>query len=116
MPPPRSGSITRVLTGAQFYDIFACSGGIETRTDCQKSMTSTVTTATISALTSAAMAHSLTLISILTLLALLVEKELVTASKSEVPRTLSRVLDVGIVPLLIGFAFIVAVRVAEAMQ
>jgi uncharacterized membrane protein len=79
-------------------------------------MTSTVTATTISALNSATMAHSLTLISILTLLVLLVQKELVTASKREVPRMLSRVLDVGIVPLLIGFAFIVAVRLAEAMR
>jgi hypothetical protein len=62
------------------------------------------------------MAHSLTVISLLTLLALLVQKELTAPSESEVSRVLSRVLDVGIIPLLIGFAFIVVVRAAAALH
>lgn len=79
-------------------------------------MISTVTTATVSAVTSVTTAHFLTAISILTLLALLVQKELTTASESQAGRRLSRALDVGIIPLVIGFALVVAVRVAQALR
>ena len=49
------------------------------------------------------------------LLALLVQKELASASESRYARVLSRVLNVAIVPLLLGFAYIVAVKVIEAL-
>ncbi|HEY76483.1 MAG TPA: hypothetical protein G4O00_09925 [Thermoflexia bacterium] len=79
-------------------------------------MVSTVTTTTVSTVTTVALAGSLALVSILTLLALLIQKELTTASEGRLARALGRVLNIGIVPLLMGFALIVAVRVAEALK
>jgi hypothetical protein len=52
----------------------------------------------------------------LTLLALLIQKELVTSASGRFARTLRRALNIGIVPLLIAFVLIVAVRVAEALK
>jgi hypothetical protein len=49
------------------------------------------------------------------LLALLVQKELASASDSRFALALSRIVNVAIVPLLLGFAFIVAVKVIEAL-
>ncbi len=79
-------------------------------------MVSTVTTATISTVTTVAIAGSLTLIGVITLVTLLIQKELATASDHRVARALRRVLDIGIVPLLITFAVIVAVKVAEVLR
>ncbi|MBN1936523.1 MAG: hypothetical protein JW934_17810 [Anaerolineae bacterium] len=78
-------------------------------------MISTVTTTTVSTVTTLVLAGSLSLIAILTLLAFLIQKELVTTQENRRALALSRVLNVGIVPLLIGFALIVAVRVAEVL-
>jgi len=79
-------------------------------------MISTVTTATISTVTTVVLAGSLGLIAIVTLLALLVQKEITSADDTQPSRALSRVLNVAIVPLLIGFAMIVVVKVMEALQ
>ena len=78
-------------------------------------MISTVTTTTVTTITSIATAGSLAVVGILMLLALLVQKELASASESRYARVLSRVLNVAIVPLLMGFAYIVAVKVIEAL-
>ena len=79
-------------------------------------MVSTVTTATVATVTTVAIAGSLALIGILTLLTLLVQKELVTSASGRFARALRRALNIGIVPLMIAFALIVAVRVAEALK
>ena len=79
-------------------------------------MITSVTTTTVSTVTTLAFAGSLALVSILTLLALLVQKELTSASTSRPARVLSRVLTIGIVPLLVVFVSIVAVKVVEALQ
>ena len=81
-------------------------------------MISTVTTTTVSTITSTTVvfAASLGLIVILTLLALLIQKELVTAVATPRARALGRVLNVAIVPLLMAFALIVVVRVAEVLH
>ena len=79
-------------------------------------MVSTVTTSTIATVTSAAIAGSLVLIGVCTLLALLIQKELTTATKSRFTRALNQALNIGIVPLLLAFALIVAVKIAEALQ
>lgn len=78
-------------------------------------MISTVTTTTVTTITSIATAGSLAAVGILMLLALLVQKELVSASDSRYARALSRIVNVAIVPLLLGFAYIVAVKVIEAL-
>jgi len=78
-------------------------------------MISTVTTTTVTTITSIATAGSLAVVGILMLLALLVQKELASASDSRYSRTLSRIVNVAIVPLLLGFAYIVAVKVIEVL-
>jgi hypothetical protein len=79
-------------------------------------MISTVTTSTVSTVTTVAFAGSLALIGICTLLGLLIQKELTTSTKGRFARALGRALPIGIIPLLIGFGVIVAVKVAEALQ
>ena len=79
-------------------------------------MVSTVTATTISTVTTVAIAGSLALISILTLLTLLVQKELTTPARGRLSRALGRILNIGIVPLLIVFAWIVAARVVEVLR
>ncbi|MEZ4710456.1 MAG: hypothetical protein R3A44_24855 [Caldilineaceae bacterium] len=71
-------------------------------------MISTVTTTTV---TTVYTATSIGIILTLTLLALLVQKELASAGDKPVLKAFSRVLNVAIVPLLMGFAFIVAMKV-----
>ena len=77
-------------------------------------MVSTVTTAT--AVTVTAIASSLVLIGICTLLALLIQKELLAGSERRFAHALRRVLNIGIVPLLLAFALIVIIKVAEALR
>jgi hypothetical protein len=78
-------------------------------------MISTVTTTTVTTITSIATAGSLAVVGILMLLALLVQKELASASEGRYARALSRIVNVAIVPLLLGFGYIVAVKVIEAL-
>jgi hypothetical protein len=79
-------------------------------------MVSTVTTSTVVTVTTVAIAGSLTLIGICTLLALLIQKELTTATEGRFARAFGRALNIGIVPLLITFALIVAVKVADVLK
>jgi hypothetical protein len=79
-------------------------------------MVSIVTTSTVSILTTPPMAGSLALIAILVLLALLLQKEVATASADSRLQVLSRVLNIGIVPLLLTFILIVVYKVAEVLN
>lgn len=78
-------------------------------------MISTVTTTTVTTIASLASAGSLAVVGILMLLALLIQKELASESESRFARALSRVVNVAIVPLLLGFVYIVVVKVIEAL-
>ena len=79
-------------------------------------MISTVTTTTVSTVSTVTIAGSLAVISIVLLLALLIQKELTTAATGRLPRILGRILNVGIVPLLMTFVLIVAVKVIDALK
>jgi hypothetical protein len=79
-------------------------------------MISTVTTTTVSTVTTVALAASLGLVSIVTLLMLLIQKELVTAATGPRAKALGRILNMAIVPLLMAFALIVVVKVAEVLR
>jgi hypothetical protein len=79
-------------------------------------MISTVTVSTVSTVATAAITGSLTLVAILTLLFLLIQKELTTTSSGRLARAFARALTIGIVPLFIGFTMIVVVRVVEALR
>jgi hypothetical protein len=79
-------------------------------------MISTVTTTTVSTVTTVALAASLGLIAIVVLLILLIQKEVLSASTSARARSLSRALNVAIVPLLMAFGFIAVVKVLEVLS
>ncbi len=79
-------------------------------------MISTVTTSTVSTITTSAIAGSIALIGILVLLFLLIQKELASSASGTRLKTLGRVLNIGIVPLLMAFVVVVAVRVAQILR
>ncbi len=77
-------------------------------------MVSTVTTATIVTVTT--VTGSLALIGIGTLLVLLIQKELLSDARGRLAQVVGRVLNVGIIPLLILFAVILIVRAVDALK
>jgi hypothetical protein len=79
-------------------------------------MISTVTTTAVSLLSSSANAGSFALIGMLVLVALLIQKELFSASDDSRLQQLSRVMDVGILPLLLAFVLIVSIKIVEALN
>lgn len=76
-------------------------------------MISTVTTSTVSTVT---LAGSLVVVGIIVLLGLLVQKELVSASENDRASRLSKLLNIGIVPLLIAFVLVVVSKVAHVLK
>jgi hypothetical protein len=79
-------------------------------------MISTVTTSTVSTVTTVALAGSLAVVGVSMLLVLLIQKELTTVSKERFAQALGRALNIGIVPLLIGFILIVVVQIAAVLR
>ena len=80
------------------------------------STVTTVTTVTsVTSVTTVTFAASLALATVLTLFALLVQKEVATST--EVPRlkALGRALDIALVPMLMAFGMIAIVRIAQAL-
>jgi hypothetical protein len=76
----------------------------------------TVTTTAVSMLGSSANAGSFAMIGMLVLVALLVQKELISTSDDSRLRQLSRVMNVGILPLLFAFVLIISFKIAEALN
>lgn len=79
-------------------------------------MISTVTTTTVTTVTSIALAASLALLAVVALLIFLIQKEILSASDSERGQALSRTLNLAIVPLLLSFVFIAAVKVIQVLN
>lgn len=79
-------------------------------------MISTVTTSTITTVTATGIAAGLGLIAILTLLGLLITRELAGASEQVRLRRAGQYLLVGIAPLFFVFAVIVVARVATVLN
>jgi hypothetical protein len=79
-------------------------------------MISTVTTTTVTTITALATAGSLAVFGIVLLLVFLAQKELASATENRAAHTLSRVLNIAIVPMFFVFAFIVVARVVELIQ
>ncbi len=75
-----------------------------------------VTTITIANATTGVMAASLALIAILTLLALLIQKEITSGLGSAWAANLSRALNIVIVPLIIVFVIMVAFRILDVLR
>ena len=79
-------------------------------------MISTVTTGTITTITTmTGLGMALGLVAVITLIAFLGVRELAAAGDNGSHRLLARSLDVGIVPLIIAFAMIVAVKIVEIL-
>ena len=76
-------------------------------------MVSTITTSTI---TTVAIAGSLAIIGILILLALLIQKEIVTSASGNRYSKLGQALNIGIIPLLIAFVLLVIVKVSDVLH
>jgi len=79
-------------------------------------MISTITTSTVTILTSSAIAGTLALVGIFVLISLLVQKELTTNSTNSRLIQLGRVVNIGILPLLIAFILVVVFRVIEIIN
>ena len=78
-------------------------------------MITTVTTTTTTVVTTAA-AASLALIAILTLIALLIQKEIIGGLDSARAQRISRALNIAIVPLVLVFVVTVAIKVADVLR
>jgi len=78
-------------------------------------MISTVTTSTVASAT-IAMGAGLSLLAILTLLSVLIPKEIVSVSDNPRMQALSRALNIALIPLMMGFVFIAAVKVLEVLR
>lgn len=79
-------------------------------------MISTVTTSTVITVTTAAVASSLALIAVMTIFTLLVQKEVATTARERWARALDRALNVGVIPLVLAFLILVALRIAEVFK
>lgn len=81
-------------------------------------MISTVTTTTVTTVTTATVAviAGLSLLAILTLLGMLISKEVVSVSEQPRLKAFSQSLNVAIVPLLMGFVLIAAVKIVEVLR
>ena len=79
-------------------------------------MISTVTTSTVSTITTATLAGSVALIGILVLLASLIQKEVAGVAVGARYKTLTKVLNIGIIPLLIAFGMVVISHVVEILR
>jgi len=79
-------------------------------------MISTVTVTTVSTVTTVALAASLGLVMIVTLLSLLIQKEVTIAASDRRARVLGQALDTAILPLFMAFVFIVVVKIAEVLR
>jgi len=79
-------------------------------------MVSTVTSTTVTTVTLFGISALLGLAAVLMLVTYLVAKELLDASTHQRLRTISRRLNVAVLPLLLVFATIVGTRVADALS
>ena len=80
-------------------------------------MITTITTSTVSSITSVAgLSAGLAFVAIVCLVCLLMQKETLTASTTATGRTLSRALNVAILPLLLGFGMILVTKLAEFLH
>jgi hypothetical protein len=79
-------------------------------------MVSTVTTTTVTTVTTIALAASLGMLAICTLLIILMQKEVISSLSGSRAKSLSKILNVSIVPLAIAAAMIIVMKVVEILQ
>lgn len=78
-------------------------------------VTTVTTVTTVSTIAAMGLTAAISIAAIITLIGFLVTKELVAASYSNSQRRIARFLGVGILPLIIVFAVVVAVKVTEVL-
>jgi hypothetical protein len=66
--------------------------------------------------TTVAVASSLALIVVMTMFTLLVQKEVAITARERWMRALDRALNIGVIPLLIAFLALIAIRIAELLK
>ncbi len=79
-------------------------------------MISTVTTTTVTTVTTMALTGTFALVCVFLLLTLVIQKELTSTTRDRRLLKLGKALTIGIVPLLIAFALIVATKVADVIR
>jgi sulfite exporter TauE/SafE len=79
---------------------------------------STVTTATVTTVTTvtAAVLGGLSLLTVVMLLGMFISKEVVSSSEESRWRSFSKGLNLALIPLLLGFLLIAAVKVLEVLH
>ncbi len=83
-------------------------------------MSTTITTATVTTITSvtstlSGLTDALGLVAVLTFLALLIQKEMLSTASSRLPRAFGRGLNIAIVPLSLAFAMIAGALLLQAL-
>ncbi len=78
-------------------------------------MVSTVTVTTVTTIAAMGLVASLSVFAVLMLIFFLTSKELLMASNGERKKFIGRTLNISIVPLLLAFTVIVALKVAEIL-
>ena len=73
-------------------------------------MTTTVTTTTVSSVTILDLGAVIALVVVVLLIGLLISKEIMASVLDERAPAVSRVLNVGVIPLMLVFAFIIATK------
>ena len=76
-------------------------------------MITTVTTSSVTMIAAMGLIATISVAAAVALIALLTTKELASASRSPSSRRTARFLNVGILPMVMAFAVIVAVKIAE---
>ncbi|MGC9335909.1 MAG: hypothetical protein ACP5JJ_17320 [Anaerolineae bacterium] len=81
-------------------------------------MISTVTTTTVTTVTTvtAAVLGGLSFLAVVMLLGMLISKEVVSAGEDSRLQALNKALNVAIIPLLMGFLLIAAMKVIEVLR
>ncbi len=78
-------------------------------------MVSTVTVSTITIIATSSLAAGAIIFAIVFLIGLLASKEILGASSDNKRKLISKSLNISIIPLLIGFTIIVALKIAEIL-
>ncbi len=78
-------------------------------------VTTVTTVTTVSTISAMVLTAAISMAAVVTLIGFLATKELASVSNSNFPQRIAKFLSVGILPLVMVFAVVVAVKVAEVL-
>jgi hypothetical protein len=78
-------------------------------------MVSTVTVTTVTTIAAVSFIATLSIMGVILLIGLLVSKELLSASDGSRSKFVGRVLNIGIIPLVLSFSVIVVLKIIEIL-